>query len=48
MSDLNLTKEEREIVEAMARDRHGTGSRLEFYASVLIPTTICWLRVCPT
>ena len=40
MSDLNLTKEEREIVEAMARDRHGTVSRLAFYASVLIPVLL--------
>jgi hypothetical protein len=37
MSDLNLTKDEREIVEAMARDRHSIMSRLGFYSSVLVP-----------
>jgi hypothetical protein len=37
MSDLNLTKDEREIVEAMARDRHSVMSRLGFYSSVLVP-----------
>jgi hypothetical protein len=40
MSDLNLTAEERQIVEAMARDRHGLASRLGFYASVLVPVVL--------
>ena len=40
MSDLNLTQEERQIAEAAARDRHGTASRLGFYASVLIPSLL--------
>jgi hypothetical protein len=40
MSDLNLSNEERAIVEAMARDRHSAGSRLGFYASVLVPVLL--------
>jgi hypothetical protein len=40
MSDLHFTDEEQELVEAMARDRHGVASRLGFYASVLVPVFI--------
>ena len=37
MSSLNLNEQERNLVAAMARDHHGRGSRLGFYASVLLP-----------
>jgi hypothetical protein len=37
MTDLNLTPEERDVVDAWARDRHGVGSRLGFYGSILVP-----------
>jgi len=40
MSDLHFTDDEQELVEAMARDRHGVASRLGFYASVLVPVFI--------
>lgn len=37
MSRLDLTTEERRLAEDMARDRSSVGSRLGFYASVLVP-----------
>lgn len=37
MGDLRLTNEEREIFEAMARDRNGRWSRLTFYGSIVGP-----------
>jgi hypothetical protein len=37
MSRLNLTPEERALVQSVAHDRHGPGSRLGFYGSVLVP-----------
>jgi hypothetical protein len=37
MGDLRLTNEEREIFEAMARDRNGRWSRLAFYGSIVGP-----------
>lgn len=37
MTDLNLTPEERNIAVLMARDDHGVGWRIGFYASILIP-----------
>ena len=40
MANLSLTPEERALVEAMARDRNGRGSRLGFYASVLVPVML--------
>ena len=40
MSDLHFTDEERELVDAMARDRHGMASRLGFYAAVLVPVLV--------
>lgn len=40
MANLNLTSEERALVEAIARDRNGRGSRLGFYASVLVPVML--------
>lgn len=40
MSDLNLTPEERDVVEAWARDRSGLGSRVGFYASVILPLVL--------
>ncbi len=40
MTNLNLTSDERALIEAMARDRHGIGSRLGFYASVLVPVML--------
>jgi hypothetical protein len=40
MSDLHFTEEEAQLVDAMARDRHGVASRLGFYASVLVPAFV--------
>ena len=40
MSNLNLTSEERSLVEAMARDSNGPGVRAGFYASVLVPVLL--------
>lgn len=40
MSELHFTDEERDLVDAMARDRHGVVSRLGFYASVLVPVFV--------
>ena len=40
MANLNLTSEERALVEAIAHDRNGPGSRLGFYASVLVPVML--------
>ena len=40
MSELHFTDEEQELVNAMARDRHGVASRLGFYASVLVPVFV--------
>src|SRR5579864_3016026 len=37
MGNLNLTPQEREVVDAWSRDRHGPLSRLGFYGSVLVP-----------
>ncbi len=40
MSDLKLTKEERELFAAMAQDRHGPFSRLTFYATTIGPCIV--------
>lgn len=40
MSELHFTDEERDLVDAMARDRHSVASRLGFYASVLVPVFV--------
>jgi hypothetical protein len=37
MTELNLTPEERSLIHTLAHDRAGKGTRLGFYASVLVP-----------
>ena len=40
ITNLKLTPEERDLAEAMARDRHDRASRLGFYGSVLVPVLL--------
>jgi|KBSMisStandDraft_5_1062788.scaffolds.fasta_scaffold531543_3 hypothetical protein len=40
MGDLNLTNEERELAEALGRDRYGKWSRLGFYSAVMLPSIL--------
>lgn len=37
MTDLNLTPEERDLAQALARDRQGSGVRIGYYVSFLAP-----------
>lgn len=39
MSDLGFSHEEKSLVLGIANDRNGVGSRLGFYASVLVPVS---------
>jgi hypothetical protein len=40
MTDLKLTHEERALAQAITLDRNDRGSRLGFYASVLVPVLL--------
>ena len=40
MGSLNLTGDERNLIERFAREREGVTSRLSFYASVLVPMAL--------